>query len=100
MRKSLNINQGWSFRYHDGTETALDLPHTWNALDGQDGGGSFLLSGIQQKPHEAGLKAKNNRGSVILSKAPSLSFRGATHPRVASLAPSGQFTFWESPGTR
>ena len=24
----------------------------------------------------------------------------ATHPRVASLAPSGQFTFWESPGTR
>ena len=23
----------------------------------------------------------------------------ATHPRVASLAPSGQFTFWESPGT-
>ena len=24
---------------------------------------------------------------------------GATHPRVASLAPSGQFTFWESPGT-
>ena len=26
MRKSLNINQGWIFRYHDGTETALDLP--------------------------------------------------------------------------
>ena len=24
----------------------------------------------------------------------------ATHPRVASLGPSGQFTFWESPGTR
>ena len=41
MRKSLNINQGWSFRYHDGTETALDLPHTWNALDGQDGGGDY-----------------------------------------------------------
>ena len=41
MRKSLNINQGWIFRYHDGTETALDLPHTWNALDGQDGGGDY-----------------------------------------------------------
>jgi len=30
----------------------------------------------------------------------SMSFRGRRpHPRVASLAPSGQFTFWESPGT-
>ena len=26
--------------------------------------------------------------------------RKATHPRVASLAPSGQFTFWQSRGTR
>ena len=41
MRKSLIINEGWIFRYHDGTETALDLPHTWNALDGQDGGGDY-----------------------------------------------------------
>ena len=30
-----------------------------------------------------------------------LSLRGRRpHPRVASLAPSGQFTFWQSPGTR
>ena len=32
---------------------------------------------------------------------PPLSLRGGrspTHPRVASLAPSGQFTFWQSPG--
>ena len=41
MRKSLNINQGWIFRCHDGTESALDLPHTWNALDGLDGGGDY-----------------------------------------------------------
>ena len=25
--------------------------------------------------------------------------RKAAHPRVASLAPSGQFTFWQSPAT-
>ena len=24
--------------------------------------------------------------------------RKAAHPRVASLAPAGQFTFWQSPG--
>ena len=31
----------WTFVYHDGTETVLDLPHTWNALDGQDGGNDY-----------------------------------------------------------
>ena len=39
MRKTTIINDNWLFRYHDGTETKLDLPHTWNDLDGQDGGG-------------------------------------------------------------
>ena len=56
MRKSLNINQGWIFRCHDGTETALDLPHTWNALDGQDGGGDYwrgLAPTKRASPHRA-----------------------------------------------
>ena len=37
MRKEQLINDNWLFRYHDGTETVLNIPHTWNALDGQDG---------------------------------------------------------------
>ena len=41
MRKTTIINDNWLFRYHDGTETLLDLPHTWNAQDGQDGGGDY-----------------------------------------------------------
>ena len=41
MRKTTIINDNWLFRYHDGTETVLDLPHTWNNLDGQDGGGDY-----------------------------------------------------------
>ena len=41
MRKTTIINNDWLFRYHDGSETRLDLPHTWNALDGQDGGGDY-----------------------------------------------------------
>ena len=41
MRKEQIINQNWLFRYHDGTETTLDLPHTWNAQDGQDGGDDY-----------------------------------------------------------
>ncbi|MBR4859193.1 MAG: hypothetical protein IKU08_08405 [Clostridia bacterium] len=34
MRKITNINQGWSFT-KDGIAEAVNLPHTWNASDGQ-----------------------------------------------------------------
>lgn len=49
MRNILNINNGWKFFKEDvGIETAtvkagelVDLPHTWNNLDGQDGGDDY-----------------------------------------------------------
>ena len=31
----------WTFISHDGTKQLLDLPHTWNAKDGQDGGNDY-----------------------------------------------------------
>ncbi|MBE6610487.1 MAG: glycoside hydrolase family 2 protein [Ruminococcaceae bacterium] len=42
MRKEILINDGWIFRYHNGTETAVNIPHTWNAIDGQDGGNDYF----------------------------------------------------------
>ena len=41
MRKEQLINENWLFRYHDGTETQINIPHTWNNLDGQDGGDDY-----------------------------------------------------------
>ena len=41
MRKIVQINRDWRFTGPDGTCAALDLPHTWNALDGQDGGNDY-----------------------------------------------------------
>ena len=41
MRKEQLINDGWLFRYHDGTEYNVDIPHTWNNEDGQDGGDDY-----------------------------------------------------------
>ena len=46
MRKVLNINSGWKFIQKNVSETEVltqkakkvNLPHTWNNLDGQDGG--------------------------------------------------------------
>ncbi len=48
MRKSINFNRGWLFSktskvpatLPDGWES-VDLPHTWNAMDGQDGGNDY-----------------------------------------------------------
>ena len=41
MRTIQNITKDWTFIYHDNTRTVLDLPHTWNAVDGQDGGNDY-----------------------------------------------------------
>lgn len=42
MRKITNINKSWDFFYEkDGSTVTLDLPHTWNGKDGQDGGSDF-----------------------------------------------------------
>lgn len=40
MRKRINLNQDWTF-YKEGKAEKVSLPHTWNALDGQDGGGDY-----------------------------------------------------------
>ena len=41
MRKNININKNWSFTGPDGHTAAVDLPHTWNNIDGQDGGNDY-----------------------------------------------------------
>ncbi len=41
MRHIINLNQQWEFTDLDGVKSALDLPHTWNNIDGQDGGNDY-----------------------------------------------------------
>ena len=41
MREFIRINRDWHFTGPDGSKTAVDLPHTWNAIDGQDGGNDY-----------------------------------------------------------
>jgi len=42
MRTIHNLNQNWTFIYHDGTRQVVNIPHTWNNLDGQDGGDDYF----------------------------------------------------------
>ena len=41
MRKEYLLNDNWVFQYHDGSRTEINIPHTWNAQDGQDGGNDY-----------------------------------------------------------
>ena len=41
MRKTQLIMNDWTFTDLAGNKTVLNLPHTWNALDGQDGGDDY-----------------------------------------------------------
>ena len=40
MREIININKAWEFVKKDETQQ-VDLPHTWNGVDGQDGGNDY-----------------------------------------------------------
>ena len=51
-KESTNLNSGWKFTtntvqsaeqiaFDDATWNAVSVPHTWNALDGQDGGNNY-----------------------------------------------------------
>lgn len=42
MRQITCINDHWTFALNKGKEEQIDLPHTWNALDGQDGGNDYF----------------------------------------------------------
>ena len=33
---------GWSFTMPDSNTRSVDLPHTWNGKDGQDGGNDYM----------------------------------------------------------
>mgnify|MGYP001087495576 FL=1 len=44
MRKTKNLNENWQFYLKgEGLGENLNLPHTWNGIDGQDGGGDYAL---------------------------------------------------------
>ena len=53
MREITKIMEGWEFTGPDGTTTTVDLPHTWNARDGQDGGNDYWRGTCIYRTHFA-----------------------------------------------
>ena len=42
MRRYCNINENWLFRLPGREAQQVNIPHTWNNIDGQDGGNDYL----------------------------------------------------------
>ena len=54
MRRFTCINQGWTFIGPDKKSQIVNVPHTWNAIDGQDGGNDYWRgSCVYEKEFEA-----------------------------------------------
>ncbi len=41
MRSTTTLMKNWQFTGPDGKTITVDLPHTWNNIDGQDGGNDY-----------------------------------------------------------
>jgi len=41
MRRIIKIKEGWNFTDQQNNRTSVNIPHTWNAKDGQDGGSDY-----------------------------------------------------------
>ena len=75
MRKIINLNEGWAFIKNVNGEapeesTQVNLPHTWNATDGQDGGNDYFRGACLYKK-------SIKRGELPEADCYYLEFRGA-----------------------
>ena len=66
MRRSIKLMKDWQFTGPDGQTITLDLPHTWNAKDGQDGGNDYWRGTCSYTRHFAAPEADLQNEAVWL----------------------------------
>ena len=77
MRRIIDFNGSWQFKKTD-TWESVTLPHTWNAIDGQDGGNDYYRGTcIYRKSFE---RPEMSGGERVW-----LEFNGAAHTAEVSL---------------
>ena len=55
MREIISLNENWTLSFPKGDHVTeqVNLPHTWNAVDGNDGNGSYLrTTGVYTRTFE------------------------------------------------
>ena len=98
MREITKIMKGWEFTGPDGTTTTVDLPHTWNARDGQDGGNDYWRGTCIYRTHFAApqfntashqvwiqFDGVNASAHVVLNGSPVCNHDGGSSPFRANI---------------
>lgn len=66
MRKFIKLMDGWNFTDQKGNRAPVELPHTWNAKDGQDGGNDYYRGTLVYDNHFAKPKFTEEKECVYL----------------------------------
>ena len=66
MRKFIKLMSGWNFTDQKGNRAPVELPHTWNAKDGQDGGNDYYRGTLVYDNHFAKPKFTEEKECVYL----------------------------------
>lgn len=66
MRKFIKLMDGWNFTDQKGNRAPVELPHTWNAIDGQDGGNDYYRGSLVYDNHFAKPKFTEEKECVYL----------------------------------
>ena len=78
MRRVELFNKGWEFVLPEQDPEKVDLPHTWNGIDGQDGGSDYLRTA-------ATYTKRFQKPEIGVGETPILQFRGVNSECEVSL---------------
>ena len=96
MRNVLSFNEGWtlSFPKQERESQKVNLPHTWNAIDGMDGNGSYLrTTGIYSRTFLAPSQPLENGRLYLEVLAASLSAKVTVNGRTGQKSRSSGYCF-------
>ena len=66
MRQIININKDWVFTKPETAPENVNITHSWNAIDGQDGGADYFRGTCKYTKTIAAGTATANAAAIIL----------------------------------
>lgn len=95
MRQVVNINEGWMFTRANSGFGMVDIPHTWNGIDGQDGGDDYYRGVcMYSKPVRRSLLPKADRYFIEFQGSNSVASVFVNNNEIASH--TGGYSTWRA----
>ena len=92
MREIISLNENWTLSFPKGDHATeqVNLPHTWNAVDGNDGNGSYLrTTGVYTRPFTAPKQPREGGRTYVEVLAAALNSTVKVNGQVATTHEGG-----------